>query len=241
MRALHGKVAAVRPHFTIDTLRQALHEFHDHGLLYVWRAGSKVYGHWTNSEKEGRLPPLSQRPKFQKLAPLVPKINLYRYLQDSLSKAQPMEQQGLALSAPSPGLGFGVGVGVGKDLMLIEPEPSTSAAFRETYSNEFDSFWEAYPKKVSKLKARRAWKKTRCAGHLGEILASITDWKKTTQWSDSQFIPYPASWLNQELWKETVPKETDNGTRQKYQRATNAVNSGRPVDPAHKSVIIDNS
>jgi len=67
LRVIHGKVAAIRPHFTLDTLRQVFDDFHRHGLLYIWEEHGKKYGHWTGSNKPGRLPPKSQRNHYPKL------------------------------------------------------------------------------------------------------------------------------------------------------------------------------
>jgi len=73
----------------------------------------------------------------------------------------------------------------------------------ETTGGAFDTFWEAYPKKLSKKDALRAWKKVGDS-KLSEVLASLEVWKKTADWhkDGGQFIPYPATWLNKGLWRE---------------------------------------
>lgn len=83
-------------------------------------------------------------------------------------------------------------------------EESKTFAHREPDGQEFEIFWEAYPKKLGKKKARTAWIRARGAAHLGEVLASLQDWKQTTDWQkeNGQYIPYPATWLNGDLWKE---------------------------------------
>jgi uncharacterized protein YdaU (DUF1376 family) len=69
-------------------------------------------------------------------------------------------------------------------------------------TQEFLTFWNAYPKKISRQEARKSWHKAGCEGRLGEVMASLTAWKKTEQWGEPRFIPYPATWLNKGLWKE---------------------------------------
>jgi hypothetical protein len=59
---------------------------------------------------------------------------------------------------------------------------------------EFDSFWKAYPKKVAKGAARKAWLK--CAHAHALILADLS----TRAWSEPKFIPHPATYLNAERW-----------------------------------------
>lgn len=69
-------------------------------------------------------------------------------------------------------------------------------------SIEFRAFWDAYPRKLDKREAVRAWVKGTCDGFLGEILASLESWKRCEQWLDPERIPYPATWLNKQRWKE---------------------------------------
>ena len=77
---------------------------------------------------------------------------------------------------------------------------------------DFDTFWKAYPKKVAKGDARKAWSQTdRIRPDLNEILAAIEAQMRSDQWrkNEGQFIPYPATWLRQERWcdelKVTLP------------------------------------
>lgn len=71
----------------------------------------------------------------------------------------------------------------------------------------FDKFWAAYPRKVSKPQAKSAWKKLRVDEEmLEEILASLEKWKASYGWqkNNGQFIPYPATWLNNHQWEDDV-------------------------------------
>ena len=71
---------------------------------------------------------------------------------------------------------------------------------------EFTAFWSAYPKRLDRTDALRAWHKQECEGHLTEILASLQAWKNLEQWKVLRFIPYAATWINRECFKET-PRE----------------------------------
>jgi len=82
----------------------------------------------------------------------------------------------------------------------------------------FDTFWEAYPRHVGKMEARKAWVKKLAEEHLGEILAGLASWKKTNQWQDREYIPYPATFLNAERWKENPLATNSNGKSLEQQR-----------------------
>lgn len=70
---------------------------------------------------------------------------------------------------------------------------------------EFDIFWAAYPKKVAKADARKAWAQTKdIRPEVTTVIKAITDACKTEQWmrGGGQFIPYPATWLRGERWDD---------------------------------------
>lgn len=70
----------------------------------------------------------------------------------------------------------------------------------------FGAFWEVYPKRVGKLPAQKAWAKIPgIEGHVLEVVQAVEAWKKTEQWTDAQFIPYPATFLNQRRWQDEIP------------------------------------
>lgn len=72
----------------------------------------------------------------------------------------------------------------------------------------FDTFWTAYPVKVGKDAAKRAFTKRKpTAELLGEMLNAIAEQKTSLAWikEDGQFIPHPATWLNQGRWMDEVP------------------------------------
>lgn len=73
--------------------------------------------------------------------------------------------------------------------------------------DSFSVFWEAYPKKVSKPDALKAWKKLKPdAGLLKAIMDGLSRWKESDQWNrdNGQYIPYPATWLNKQKWEDEI-------------------------------------
>jgi hypothetical protein len=69
---------------------------------------------------------------------------------------------------------------------------------------EFDTFWKAYPKKVGKGAAERAFKTHKCAPIIAKIVNALAAQAKSDQWTKDggQFIPHPTTWLNQHRWED---------------------------------------
>lgn len=66
----------------------------------------------------------------------------------------------------------------------------------------FDDFWSAYPRKIGKGEALKAWTKHRPP--LDRVLATL-DWQRTSRdWTKDggAFIPHPATWLNRAGWED---------------------------------------
>ena len=75
----------------------------------------------------------------------------------------------------------------------------------ETSSYGFDTFWNLYPKKVAKADALKAWNKATKKKTVDELI-SLTKAYSESKLPEMTFIPYPASWLNKELY-DTVQVE----------------------------------
>lgn len=80
------------------------------------------------------------------------------------------------------------------------------------YSKEFLSFWNSYPNKKGKGFALKAWKKIKGVNNLTKkIIASVEEHiTKDPQWKkdNGQFIPHPATFLNQTRWEDEIEVET---------------------------------
>ena len=79
----------------------------------------------------------------------------------------------------------------------------------------FDEFYAAYPRKVAKIVARRAWVKAKDKPPLDAILKALEAQKASEAWTKDggQYIPHPATWLNQGRWDD----EVDNAQRPQSQ------------------------
>ena len=92
----------------------------------------------------------------------------------------------------------------------------------------FVRFWDAYPRKVAKPAAEKAWRKLAPPPELLEaILASVSLWAASDAWQreGGQFIPYPATFLNQRRWEDSVPGEVVSSGYSWEQSSPNSTDS----------------
>ena len=68
----------------------------------------------------------------------------------------------------------------------------------------FEKFWEAYPRKVGKQVAAKAYDRARKMTSLDNMLSAIERQKHSSQWKkdNGAYIPHPATWLNQGRWED---------------------------------------
>jgi hypothetical protein len=77
----------------------------------------------------------------------------------------------------------------------------------------FDTFWQAYPRKVGKGQAEKAWLKLNPDGAIvGKIMQAIAWQANQPGWTKDggKFIPHPTTWLNGKRW-EDEPFNHPNG------------------------------
>ena len=88
-----------------------------------------------------------------------------------------------------------------QNIILTIKEPSI-----ETSKNRFDEFWNLYPKKVAKSDAVKAWNKATKKKTADELL-KLTKAYAESKLPEDKYIPYPASWLNKELYESVEVAE----------------------------------
>ncbi len=122
---------------------------------------------------------------------------------------------------------------------VCSPSPSPSPSPTPTPTSEdknknsspgvmaFDVFWKSYPKKIGKGAARKAFEKGKCAAKIEVILKAVEYQSASDQWrkDGGQFIPNPATWLNQERWEDDTAIKLQSrpvvcvDKKQQYERA----------------------
>ena len=73
--------------------------------------------------------------------------------------------------------------------------------------SKIEEFWRKYPKKVGKGAAEKAFDKIKPTQQVFErMLSAIEKQKNSAQWKkdNGQYIPNPATWLNQQRWEDEV-------------------------------------
>lgn len=89
-----------------------------------------------------------------------------------------------------------------------QPSSSSEQALKPERA-AFEDWYEIYPRKVGRPGALRAWKtrveKTRVEPN--DVIAGLLWWR--IKWAEDKtprdFMPYPATWLNDERWKDAMP------------------------------------
>lgn len=104
-----------------------------------------------------------------------------------------------------------------------KPPPSSSSSSSSSPSGNtpippsgvdlFEEFWKAYPNKTGKDAARKAFDKRKPGKQLlVDMLEALEAQKQSEQWrkQGGQFIPNPATWLNQGRWQDGDPVENSH-------------------------------
>lgn len=100
-------------------------------------------------------------------------------------------------------------------------EPSKSVRPRAN----FDAFWAAYPRKVGKGAARKAYDKAVKRADPDEISAGLSRQLPTLSQKQTQYIPHASTWLNEERWTDE-PEQLGDGFR-RGQVVSGPFSSGR--------------
>ena len=95
------------------------------------------------------------------------------------------------------------------NVSVIQSNPIQSESETETNARDaFDVFWQAYPKKVNKRDAEKAFRSVTVSVDI--LVAAIEKQKNTKDWQkeNGQFIPYPATWLRRGGWENDAAPVT---------------------------------
>ena len=135
-------------------------------------------------------------------------------LQDHYKTTEPLPPPAAADGTDTPTTDADDDADTGAALFLLDVVPTPPKA-----APTFDDFWNAYPRKVAKEDARKAWAKALKAGVspdaiLAGVERQVPGWAARKAAGEGRFIPYPATWINQHRWHDE-PEDV-------------AINEGRP-------------
>lgn len=95
-----------------------------------------------------------------------------------------------------------------------ERHEETKKEAQTLLQKRFDLFWAAYPKKVGKKDALKAFKNAKVDSELfDKIMIAIGRARTTEQWQrdNGRYIPNPSTWLNQGRWDDEYKEANTNG------------------------------
>ncbi len=82
----------------------------------------------------------------------------------------------------------------------------------------FERFWQAYPKKLSKIDALKVWNQMKKQYHFDtdKAISVVEAQKKSKDWikNGGQYIPYAGTWLRAGGWKNEIePTEKEKADK----------------------------
>jgi len=100
--------------------------------------------------------------------------------------------------------------------------------------DDFEKFWAAYPRKVAKAEARKAWAQTASIRpDTDSLVKAVLSHCKTEQWmkSNGAFIPHAATWLRGERWEDVYEVSLPDVVNDKpwHETATGIVRKGQEL------------
>jgi len=72
------------------------------------------------------------------------------------------------------------------------------------YPDDFIQFWEAYPRKIKKMEALKAWNQVeKYRPPTQDLVKLLASHCSSHQWR-AGFIPYPSTWLRGHQWEDVL-------------------------------------
>lgn len=115
-----------------------------------------------------------------------------------------------------PSRGRGVGTRQPRDSdAQVGREGKGRSSDASLIASAFPSFWAAYPKKLAKPAAEKAFNAVKAGNLLANILADVESRKVTDDWQKDggKYIPNPATYLNQRRWEDMSRAGTHESTK----------------------------
>lgn len=187
-----------------DTVRSALRELETHGYLKRTQRHSET-GHFSRNEYI-----VTDTPADEADAPLSGFPSTVKPSTAEPSTAEPLTENPTQQNKDCTNTPYSPPQG-------DQPPPVQKCAKCVPDWTLFERFWAAYPKKRSKERARRAWKKLNPDIELCRTMAAALERdKRSHDWlkENGEFIPYPASWLTGRRWEDAYDVEAQQRPQQ---------------------------
>jgi hypothetical protein len=103
-----------------------------------------------------------------------------------------------------------------KEEQLLEKNTSKETNLKS--EAQFEEFWNAYPRKLDKAKAFRAFKSALTRAKFEDVLAGVLAYRNDPK-RNPDFTKYPASWLNADSWENAAgSNEVIQATNERRER-----------------------
>lgn len=110
--------------------------------------------------------------------------------------------------------------------------------------NDFDLFWDKYPKKKDRMRAKKLWDKKKYKPETVKLILDDIELRKKNdaQWQVAQYVPFPSTYLNGERWNDeiTKPLQQNNNVKpiikQKDINLSNPIKFWEPGNPDYDRV-----
>lgn len=119
--------------------------------------------------------------------------------------------QGMTFS-PTPELNSG------KPLDKPSEEPIILVRSIDVVVEQFNKFWEKYPRKTAKAPAQKAYAKAHMKISFEEIMEKLDIFIESHKDTKKQFMPHASTWLNQERWNDEYETENKLDTQKEVLR-----------------------
>ena len=174
------------PRETVARVSEAISHLHHAGLVHRYEAnGDKLlYISWWESVQRIDKPGKGRNPRPD---------GTFDYKDSEIRESVASPPETLA-----PGTGEQGNRGTGEQ---GKETPSKPPASKPT-PNQFDHFWEWYPRKVGKEAARKAWDKARTKTDQLTIIEGLERYRLDPNLPAKEFIPHPSTWLNEGRWDD---------------------------------------
>lgn len=99
---------------------------------------------------------------------------------------------------------------------LLSTKRVSTKEVNNTYTFEFETFYAHYPRHEGKPMAFRAWKKKNLKPE--DVPMLLVDVAKRYEFTEKQFIPHPATYLNNEKWHDEIVPHLNLSTQEARDR-----------------------
>lgn len=181
---IKGRAFPLRDGITFKNIDVALHGLASKGCISLYTVGGRSYF---------CFPTWGEHQRVRDCKPKYPGI------EESDDLQQPAADRG-----NSPHIFADCGLNTIQSNPNPNPNTNPNTTARARVEGAFDRFWAEYPRKVGKGQAQKAFSKVSVP--VETLIDAVKRQKGSVQWQKDggQYIPNPATWLNQKRWEDDL-------------------------------------